>query len=84
MKKQYDVVGVGIAAVDDLKYVSDYPPIDCKIPVHGSTRQGGGPACTAMAAAGSLGGRAAYVARFGEGELARYVVGALEDRKSVV
>ena len=80
MKKQYDVVGVGIAAVDDLKYVSDYPPIDCKIPVHGSTRQGGGPACTAMAAAGSLGGRAAYVARFGVGELARYMVGALGRR----
>jgi sulfofructose kinase len=78
MGKLYDVLGVGIAAVDDLKYVSDYPPIDCKIPVHGSTRQGGGPACTAMAAAGSLGGRAAYVARFGENELSRYMETVLE------
>lgn len=75
--KRYDVVGVGIAAVDDLKYVAEYPPIDCKIPVHGSTRQGGGPACTAMAAAGSLGGRAAYVARFGDNELSRYMKSVL-------
>ena len=55
MSKKYDVLGVGIAAVDDLIYVSDYPQVDCKVPVHGSTRQGGGPACTAIAAVGSLG-----------------------------
>jgi sugar/nucleoside kinase (ribokinase family) len=78
MEKRYDVLAAGIAAVDDLKYVTDYPPIDCKIPVHGSTRQGGGPACTATAAAGTLGGRAAYVARFGDGELARYIVSVLQ------
>lgn len=77
MNKQYDVLGVGIAAVDDLIYVSDYPPIDCKIPVHGSTRQGGGPACTAIAAVGSLVGRAAYVARFGGSELSRFIENAL-------
>lgn len=80
MNQQYDVLGVGIAAVDDLIYVSDYPPIDCKIPVHSSTRQGGGPACTAMAAAGSLGGRAAYVARFGDNDLSRFIETALQVR----
>ena len=77
MKKLYDVLGAGIAAVDDLIYVTEYPPVDCKIPVHGSTRQGGGPACTAMAAAGTLGGRAAYAARFGENELSKYIAWAL-------
>jgi sugar/nucleoside kinase (ribokinase family) len=80
MEKRYDVLGAGIAAVDDLIYVTEYPPIDCKIPVHGSTRQGGGPACTAMAAARSLGGRAAYVARFGENDLARFIASALDSR----
>jgi sulfofructose kinase len=80
MTQQYDVLGVGIAAVDDLIYVSEYPPIDCKIPLHGSTRQGGGPACTAIAAAGSLGGRAAYVARFGDNDLSRFIENALEVR----
>jgi sugar/nucleoside kinase (ribokinase family) len=80
MNKQYDVLGVGIAAVDDLIYVADFPPVDCKIPVHGSIRQGGGPACTAIAAAGSLGGRAAYVARFGDDELSGYIESALARR----
>lgn len=80
MSKQYDVVGAGIAAVDDLLYVANYPPIDCKIPVHGSARHGGGPACTAIAAVGTLGGRAAYVARFGDNELARYIKLALDSR----
>jgi len=77
MEKRYDILSAGISAVDDLMYIAEYPPIDCKTPVNGSTRQGGGPACTASAAAGTLGGRAAYVARFGEEELARYIVWAL-------
>ena len=78
MEKLYDVLGAGIAAVDDLIYVAEYPPVDCKIPVHGSARHGGGPACTAIAAVGSLGGRAAYTARFGENELSKYIASALE------
>jgi sulfofructose kinase len=78
MTKQYDVLGAGIAAVDDLIYVEEYPPLDCKVPVHGATRQGGGPNCTAMAAIGSLGGRAAYVARFGPNELSRFIESVLE------
>jgi sulfofructose kinase len=80
MKKKYDVLGAGIAAVDDLIYVSEFPPVDCKIPVNGSTRQGGGPACTAMAAAGSLGGRVAYAARFGDDDLSKYIEAALRRR----
>ena len=80
MNKPYDVLGAGIAAEDDLIYVSDFPQVDCKIPVHGSTRQGGGPACTAIAAAGSLGGSAAYVARFGGDELSRYIESGLKHR----
>jgi sugar/nucleoside kinase (ribokinase family) len=78
MGKLYDVLGAGIAAVDDLIYVAEYPPVDCKIPVHGSARHGGGPACTAIAAVGSLGGRAAYTARFGENELSKYIASVLK------
>jgi sugar/nucleoside kinase (ribokinase family) len=80
MSKQFDVVGAGIAAVDDLIYVQNYPAIDCKIPVEDSARHGGGPACTALAAVGTLGGRAAYVARFGDNELARFIKSALDSR----
>ena len=78
MNKQYDVLGAGIAAVDDLCYVSAFPQVDCKIPVHSTIRQGGGPACTAIAAVGSLGGRSAYVARFGDNDLSRFIESALE------
>ena len=77
MSKLYDVLGAGIAAVDDLFYITEYPPVDSKVPIQGSTRQGGGLTCTAMAAAGTLGGRAAYVGRFGDNELSRYIVSAL-------
>jgi sulfofructose kinase len=81
MTKRYDVLGAGIAAVDDLCYVSTYPPVDCKIPIHSSIRQGGGPACTAIAAVGSLGGRTAYIARFGDNELSRFMKSALEGHR---
>ncbi len=77
MSNCLDVLGIGIAAVDDLIYISEYPPVDCKIPTAGKTRQGGGPACTAIAAVGSLGGRAAYVARFGDNELSAFIKSAL-------
>jgi sugar/nucleoside kinase (ribokinase family) len=72
-----DVLGIGIAAVDDLIYVAEYPSVDCKVPILGRARQGGGPACTAIAAVGSLGGRAAYVARFGDNELSTFIKSAL-------
>ena len=77
MNRKYDVLGAGIAAVDDLISVEEYPPVDCKVPVHGSIRQGGGPACTAVAAIASLGGRTAYIARFGSDELSKYIESAL-------
>lgn len=80
MQKRIDVLGVGISAVDDLKYIAEYPPIDSKVAVTASTRQGGGPACTAIAAVGVLGGRALYAARFGENDLARYIRAALASR----
>lgn len=78
MSNSLDVLGIGIAAVDDLIYVSEYPPVDCKIPTAGKARQGGGPACTAIAAVGSLGGQAAYVARFGDNELSTFIKSALQ------
>jgi sulfofructose kinase len=78
MNKKYDVLGAGIAAVDDLVYVSDFPTVDCKVPVHASARHGGGPACTAIAAIGSLGGRAAYAARFGDNNLSTFIRTALQ------
>lgn len=80
MTKLYDVMAAGIAAVDELLYVSEYPPLNCKVPIHINARHGGGPACTAIAAVGALHGRAAYVARLDSGELSNYIRSALHDR----
>jgi sulfofructose kinase len=84
MSDCFDVLGIGIAAVDDLIYVAEYPSIDCKVPILGKARQGGGPACTATAAVGSLGGRAAYVAQFGDNELSNFIKSALAHHKADV
>jgi sugar/nucleoside kinase (ribokinase family) len=81
MKKLYDVLAVGIAAVDDLYYVADYPPANCKVPVIASTRHGGGPACTAIATVGSLQGQAAYVARLGSDDLSNYIRSAIQHHR---
>jgi sugar/nucleoside kinase (ribokinase family) len=78
--KRYDVVGIGVAAVDDLLYVPAYPPADVKVPITRSARHAGGLTCTAMAAVGALGGRCAYVARLGDDELSTYIKHALSQR----
>lgn len=78
--KLYDVVGIGVAAVDDLLYVSEYPPLNVKVPIRSTERHGGGPACTAIATVGTLQGRAAYIARFGDDELSSYIESSLGQR----
>jgi sugar/nucleoside kinase (ribokinase family) len=76
--KRYDVLGIGVCAVDDLLYVPAYPPANVKVPITRKTRHAGGLACTAMAAAGHLGGRVAYVARLGNDELSEYIRKSLD------
>jgi sulfofructose kinase len=73
MTKSYDVLAIGVAAVDDLLYVSSYPPSNVKIPIMARERHGGGPACTAVATVGALEGRSAYCARLGEDDLSIYI-----------
>jgi len=73
MTKQYDVLAIGVAAVDDLLYVSSYPPANVKVPIMARERHGGGPACTAIATVGTLEGRSAYCARLGEDDLSIYI-----------
>lgn len=81
MENRYDVLGVGISAVDDLFYVPSYPFANCKIPVTGTVRRGGGPVSTAMAAIGLLEGDAAFVGRLGRDDLSGYVMAELRHRK---
>ncbi|HTF71094.1 MAG TPA: PfkB family carbohydrate kinase [Edaphobacter sp.] len=80
MIKAYDVLAIGVAAVDDLLYIASYPPPNVKISVRARERHGGGPACTAIAAVGMLQGRSAYCARLGADELSAYIENQLLQR----
>lgn len=81
MTKSYDVLAIGVAAVDDLMYISSYPPPNAKVPVFQKERHGGGPACTAIVSVAMLHGRAAFCARLGEDELSRYIKQQLQQHR---
>ncbi len=76
----YDVLAVGISAVDEILTVGHYPAHGVKTPVLATGRHGGGLACTAIAAAATLGGKTAFVGRLGDDELSSYIRDILEKR----
>jgi len=51
----FDVLGVGVAAVDDILWVEAYPPPDSKVRVVRRERHPGGLTATALVAAARLG-----------------------------
>jgi sulfofructose kinase len=61
----FDIVGVGVAAVDDLVRVPAYPPPDTKLRVLGRERRAGGLTATALVAAARLGARCAFAGVLG-------------------
>jgi len=71
---QFDVLGFGVVAVDELLYVDEYPPPDTKARVRRRVRQCGGLTGTAIVAAARLGCRAAYVGLLGRDELSQFVL----------
>jgi len=78
VEREWDVLGLGIAAVDDLLYVDEYPQPDTKVAVRARQRQGGGLTATALVAAARLGARAAYWGVLGKDDLSAYTVRELE------
>jgi sugar/nucleoside kinase (ribokinase family) len=75
---RYDVLGLGILAVDDLFYVDAYPAPDAKVRIRRRLRQCGGQTGTALVAAARLGARCAYAGAIGNDDLSEFVRGALE------
>ena len=69
---RWDVLGMGVIAVDDLIYVDHYPEPDTKMQAQEMRRYGGGLAATAMVAAARLGARAAFYAFLGDDELSQF------------
>jgi sugar/nucleoside kinase (ribokinase family) len=78
MTRRWDVLGLGIVAVDDLFYVTRFPEPDTKRPMLAERRQGGGLTGTALVAAARLGARAAYCGVMGEDDLAAFTLAELE------
>jgi len=74
----YDVLGLGAIALDDLLYLEHFPEADTKMPVLDSVRQGGGLTATALVAVARLGGRAAYAGLLGTDSLSREAIEGLE------
>jgi sugar/nucleoside kinase (ribokinase family) len=74
---KWDILGLGIAAVDDLLYVDEYPQPNSKVVVRARQRQGGGLTATALVAAARLGACVAYGGVLGDDELSRSTLTAL-------
>jgi len=77
--KTPDTVGVGLCMLDELLLLPRYPDPAEETAIHvlGSTRQGGGPAATAMAAAARLGASAGIVGGIGDDDRGRQIAAGL-------
>ena len=73
----FDILGLGCVAVDDLLYIPAYPAPDSKAPVRRHERQCGGLTATALVAAARQGARCAYAGTLGEDDLSRFVLACL-------
>ena len=60
MSVAWDVLGIGVVAVDDLIYVDHFPLAGTKMPIEAQRREGGGLTGTALVAASRLGAKSAY------------------------
>jgi sulfofructose kinase len=75
---QFDVLGLGCVAVDDLIYVEAYPPADVKLAVLRTDRQCGGLTATALVAASRLGSKCAYAGVLGTDDISQFAVSRMQ------
>lgn len=68
----WDILGIGVVAVDDLIYVDHFPSPGTKMPTQAQRREGGGLTGTALVAASRLGARCAYAGVLGSDDLSRF------------
>lgn len=67
----FDVIGMGVCAVDFLGIVPGYPRPDTKNQMKRFIRQGGGPVGTGLVALARLGASVGYLGKLGSDELSR-------------
>ena len=73
MAKQWDILGVGAATIDDLLFVDAFPAPDSKKQVERVERHGGGLIATALVAVARLGLQAAYAGILGYDDESKWI-----------
>jgi sulfofructose kinase len=76
---EFDVVGMGLNAVDHLCVVPRFPRYEEKLRMEEFRRGGGGQVASAMVACSRWGLRAAYIGKVGDGELGAFSLASLRD-----
>lgn len=76
-KRQYDLAGFGIAAVDDIVQLPAFPERDTKVPITRIERHGGGQCTTALITAARQGLRCVYAGLLGDNDLSDFTRAAL-------
>ena len=74
----YDILGLGIAAIDTLTYVERFPPPNTKVPALSREQHCGGLTMTALVAAARLGARCVYAAQLGHDADSQTVIDVLQ------
>jgi sugar/nucleoside kinase (ribokinase family) len=77
-EKKFDVIGVGLSAVDYLCVLPFYPPYNSKTRILRLERQPGGQVATALVALSRWGLKTAYVGKLGMDEPSRFSLAELE------
>lgn len=72
-EKEIDILGSGVATVDDLLTVAAFPKYNDKFPLDRFERQGGGLTATALVAASRLGKRARMILSLGGDDLSAFI-----------
>ena len=75
--QSFDLIGIGIAAVDEVVELPAFPQPDTKMPAVSIQRHGGGQCTTALVAAARLGLKCGYAGLLGENELSDFTRGYL-------
>ncbi len=74
VKRKWDVLGIGNAAIDELIYLDQFPLPDSKIQVREAQHQGGGLVATALVAASRQGVQTAFCSLMGSDELSTFTL----------
>ncbi|MCX8117564.1 MAG: PfkB family carbohydrate kinase [Desulfobacterota bacterium] len=79
LNRPFDVVGMGLNAVDFLAVLPHFPEFNSKLKVLRFSKQGGGQVATAMVALARWGVKTKYIGKVGDDELGRYSLESIRE-----